>query len=128
MSTKGRATTGSRARWRGAGIAALALLGLVGRVGPAAGHGPTIEITHSEMKPALLNLFVGSTVHFANQVQMPGGHVVVDESGTIESPPLEKPGDGWHYTFEKEGTYELFIRQHPKARARVVVVPRPKGP
>ncbi len=96
--------------------------------GTARAHGPTIEITHSEMKPALLNLFVGTTVHFANKVAMPGGHVVVDTEGRLESPPLEKPGDGWHYTFEEPGTYEVFLRQHPKARARINVVPKKAEP
>lgn len=90
----------------------------------AGAHGPTIEISHSELKPALLNIYVGTTVHFSNTVAMPGGHVIVDESGTLESPPLEKPGDGWHYTFEKEGTYEVFVKQHPMAKARIVVVPK----
>lgn len=87
-------------------------------------HGPTIELSHREMKPKLLNLFVGTTVHFSNTVAMPGGHVVVDEAGTIESPPLMNPGDGWHYTFESPGRFELFIRQHPEASATVVVVPK----
>lgn len=92
--------------------------------GAASAHGPTIAITHSEMKPPLLNLFVGTTVHFDNKVVMPGGHVVVDEGGTLESPPLEKPGDGWHYTFDEPGTYHVFVKQHPKARAKIVVIPK----
>jgi len=108
--------------------ALLAGLWLVGASGGALAHGPTIEITHSEMKPQLLNLFVGTTVHFANTVAMPGGHVVVDDEGRIESPPLSEPGDGWHYTFEEEGVYELHIRQHPAARARIVVVPKRATP
>lgn len=91
---------------------------------PAQAHGPTIEISHSEMKPPLLNLFVGTTVHFSNTVAMPGGHVVVDEGGTLESPPLEKPGDGWHYTFEEPGTYNVFVKQHPMAKAKIVVIPK----
>ena len=91
---------------------------------PAAAHGPTIELSHSEMKPALLNLFVGTTVHFANTVSMPGGHVVVDTEGRLESPALAEPGDGWHYTFEEVGTYEVFLREHPKARATINVVPK----
>jgi plastocyanin len=97
---------------------------LVGLAGAASAHGPTVKISHSEMTPPLLNLYVGTTVHFSNTVAMPGGHVVVDEAGTLESPPLEKPGDGWHYTFEKEGTYEIYIKQHPKAKTRIVVVPK----
>ncbi|MEZ4291085.1 MAG: hypothetical protein R3E53_11355 [Myxococcota bacterium] len=72
------------------------LLAVLALAHAASAHGPTIEITHAEMKPALLNLYVGTTVHFNNTVSMPGGHVVVDESGTLESPPLLEPGDGWH--------------------------------
>ena len=102
----------------------LAVLGLTAL--PAQAHGPTIEISHHEMKPPLLNLFVGTTVHFANTVAMPGGHVVIDEDGTLESPPLEKPGDGWHYTFEGPGTYHVFVKQHPMAKAKIVVIPKKK--
>lgn len=104
-------------------VVSLALVG-PGIPTGASAHGLEIEISHDELKPSLLNLFVGTTVHFSNTVAMPGGHVIVDESGTIESPALEKPGDGWHYTFEKEGTFELYIKQHPTVKARVVVVPK----
>jgi len=96
----------------------------LGLAGVASAHGPTIEVSHSELKPKLLNLYVGTTVHFSNTVEMPGGHVIVDASGTIKSPPLIHPGDGWHYTFDKEGTFELYIEQHPHAKARIVVVPK----
>ena len=92
--------------------------------GMALAHGPTNEISHEALKPTLLNLFVGTTVHFANTVEMPGGHVILDEGGTLESPRLEKPGDGWHYTFEEVGTFEIYIREHPEAKARIVVVPK----
>jgi plastocyanin len=110
-------------------VFSLVLIGL-GTPGDVSAHGPTIKISHDALKPALLNLFVGTTVHFSNTVAMPGGHVVVvnademDESETVESPALEKPGDGWHYTFEKEGTFEIYIKQHPTAKARIVVVPK----
>ena len=102
----------------------LACLIVMGLTGVASAHGPTIEITHAAMKPALLNLYVGSTVHFTNQQAMPGGHTVVDETGTIESPPLEKVGDGWHYTFDEVGRYEVYVAQHPSAKATIVVVPK----
>ena len=106
---------------------AIALLTLFA-AGTARAHGPTIEISHTEMKPALLNLFVGTTVHFANTVSMPGGHVVIDTEGRLESPPLAEPGDGWHYTFDEVGTYEIQLRQHPKTRARINVVPKKTQP
>lgn len=102
--------------------AALGLLAAWASV--ASAHGPTIELSHDAMKPPLLNLFVGSTVHFSNTVAMPGGHVVVDATGQIESPPLAEVGAGWHYTFEEVGTFELHIREHPEAKARIVIVPR----
>lgn len=104
------------------------LLAVLLGAGVARAHGPTIEISHAEMKPALLNLFVGTTVHFANTVSMPGGHVVVDTEGRLESPPLEQPGDGWHYTFDEVGTYEVYLRQHPRTRARINVVPKKTQP
>ena len=110
------------------GTVGAVLLGVLLMAGVARAHGPTVEISHAEMKPALLNLFVGTTVHFANTVSMPGGHVVVDTEGRLESPPLEKPGDGWHYTFDEAGTYELYLRQHPKARMRINVVPKKTQP
>ncbi len=108
-------------------VVRLATIGMLVVAAPCLAHGPTIEITHQAMRPALLNLFVGTTVHFSSTVTMPGGHVVVDESGSIESPALAEPGDGWHFSFEAVGTYELFIRQHPEVRARIVVVPK-RGP
>jgi plastocyanin len=113
-------------------VSSLVLIAIgVGNPAEVSAHGPTIKISHEELKPSLLNLFVGSTVHFSNTVAMPGGHVIVirgddgedgDASEAIESPALEKPGDGWHYTFEQEGRFEIHIKQHPTAKARVVVV------
>lgn len=104
-------------------VVALVLFGVGSPVGAFA-HGPTIKISHDALSPSLLNLFVGTTVHFLNTVAMPGGHVIVDEAGTLESPPLMKPGEDWHYTFEKEGTFEIYIEQHPTAKARIVIVPK----
>jgi len=119
-----RTSNAHRAYDRFGFIASVCGLGMLLAATASFAHGPTIEISHQEMKPKLLNLFVGTTVHFSNTVEMPGGHVVVDEAGTIESPALEHPGDGWHYTFEAAGRYELFIRQHPEAAATIVVVPK----
>ena len=121
-------THGSAARsWlANAAVAFLALAACLVASQAAEAHGPTIEISHQAMKPTLLNLYVGTTVHFSNTVAMPGGHIIVDEGGTIESPPLEKPGDGWHYTFDTVGTFEIYVKQHPMAKARIVIVPKKK--
>ncbi|MFP6654232.1 MAG: hypothetical protein VCB25_01305 [Myxococcota bacterium] len=110
---------------RSENLVVLILLLVLGPAGFASAHGPTIDVSHSQLSPPLLNLFVGTTVHFNNLVAMPGGHVIVDESGAIKSPPLLAPGDGWHYTFDEEGTFELHIKQHPGAKARIVIVPKP---
>ena len=128
-STSNRKSALREARRVGALVGSLRTIMAMGVVmlaaaSPVLAHGPTIEITHQALKSALLNLHVGTTVHFSNTVEMPGGHVIVDEGGMLESPPLEAPGDGWHYTFEEAGTYELFIREHPKARGRVVIFPK----
>ncbi len=90
----------------------------------SAAHGPTIKLLPGEMKPPLLNLFVGSTVHFSNTAETPSGSVVVDAGGTLESPTLRKPGDGWHYTFEVPGTFNVCIREDPDAKAKIVVIPK----
>ena len=101
---------------------------LLAAASSSAAHGPTIRLTHESMKPVLLNLFLGTTVHFSNEAsaadERSGAHVVVEKSGKLESPKLIEVGDGWHYTFEEAGTYEVFIRSHPKAKARIVVLPK----
>ncbi len=106
---------------RGAVLIALCVFGLSG---VASAHGPTIEITPEGLEPALLNLFVGTTVHFLNTLERPEGSVIVIESGSLESPLLVRPGDDWHYTFEEEGSFEIHLRDRPTARARIVVVPK----
>ena len=104
--------------------AVLIVLCTFGLSGVASAHGPTIEITPEGLEPALLNLFVGTTVHFSNTLERPEGSVIVIESGSLESPLLVRPGDGWHYTFEEEGSFEIHLRHRPTARARIVVVPK----
>jgi len=102
---------------------ACALVGLF--ASPVRAHGPTVEITASGIKPALLNLFVGTTVHFTNGLDAPSGVVVAGEKGTVESPVLEVAGEGWHYTFEEAGAYEIRVVRRPEAKMRIVVVPKP---
>lgn len=92
---------------------------------PARAHGPTVEIRAAGLSPALLNLFEGTTVHFANTIDAPAGLVVlVDEAGKVRSPVLKAPGDGWHYTFEASGRYAIRLEQRPEAKMTIVVVPK----
>ena len=101
-------------------LASLSLLA----ASPARAHGPTVEITAAGLKPVLLNLYVGTTVHFLSALSAPEGFVVVDQTGALKSPPLTAPGDGWHYTFDKTGTFEIHVEKHPDAKMRIVVVPK----
>ncbi len=108
-----------------AAIMALSLASLsIVAAAPAWAHGPTVEITEAGLKPVLLNLYAGTTVHFSNTLMTPEGLVVVDETRALESPPLKAPGDGWHYTFDKVGTFEIHVEQRPDAKMRIVVVPK----
>ena len=116
--------SGSRRARRAAALAAGLLASLLVAAAPARAHGPTVEITAEGLKPPLLNLFEGTTVHFANTLDAPEGLVVVDETRTLESPRLRAPGDGWHYTFEKAGTWVILVEQRPDAKMRIVVVPK----
>lgn len=111
-----------------ASSAATLLVSLALAAGPALAHGPTIEIRDSGLSPALLNLFEGTTVHFANTLDAPQGLVVlVGETGTVRSPMLKKPGDGWHYTFERTGRFEVRVEGRPDAKMTIVVVAKREG-
>lgn len=107
-----------------AAVFAIAFVAVFVLAPAARAHGPTVEIGEAGLKPVLLNLFVGTTVHFANTIHAPEGLVVVDEGGSFESPRLRAPGDGWHYTFEQPGSHTIRIAGRPEATMRVVIVPR----
>jgi plastocyanin len=85
-------------------------------------HGPGISIAHNKVEPAKLKIPVGQVVHFTNLVPMPGGHTIVADDGSFQSPPLNK-GDGWHHTFEEPGIYGYHIKQHPKVKGTIIVEP-----
>lgn len=107
--------------------AALSSLGLlvVFGVGSSAAHGPTVEIGPEGLRPPLLNLYAGTTVHFANRVATPSGVVVlVDEAGDVRSPVLKAPGDGWHHTFEGLGRHVIRLAERPDATMTIMIVPR----
>lgn len=114
-----------RMRWMAIAIASM----VVAAAAPVAAHGPTVEISAAGFKPQLLNLFEGTTVHFTNAIAAAGnaaqGVVVTDVAGSFESPLITADGDGWHYTFEKSGAYEIRVQQRPEAKMRIVVVKKP---
>lgn len=120
-------TWGRRVGIRVAALASIASLVSAALLVPAtaSAHGPTVEIRATGLAPALLNLFEGTTVHFANTIDAQEGLVVlVDEAGKVRSPILKVPGDGWHYTFEESGRYSIRLEQRPEAKMTIVVVPK----
>lgn len=93
---------------------------------PAGAHGPTVEITAEGLRPPLLNLYLGTTVHFAQTIATPEGvSVEIELEGeTTKGPVLAAPGDGWHYTFEQPGRHAIRLAERPAATMTIVVVPR----
>jgi plastocyanin len=89
--------------------------------GPAHAHGPTVTIGHNRVEPAQVTVPVGGIVHFQNVDEMPGGHTVVADDGSFESPPLAK-GGSWHQIFTAPGEHRFHIGEHPGAKGVVIVV------
>lgn len=88
--------------------------------GPALADEVMVHVGHNKIDPAVVNVKVGDTVVFHNLDQMPGGHTVVADDGALSSPPLDKDAS-WSHTFDKAGTYGFHIKEHPTAKAKVIV-------
>jgi plastocyanin len=80
----------------------------------------TIEVGHNRLTPAEVRVGVGDTVTFHNVDAMPGGHTVEASDGSFASPPLGED-ESWSHTFAKPGRFNVRIREHPGATARIVV-------
>jgi plastocyanin len=79
-----------------------------------------IEVRHNNLSPALVQLHAGETVTFHNVDKMPGGHTVMAVDGSFSSPPLDK-GQDWSHSFDVPGVYQVRIKEHPDAVAKIVV-------
>lgn len=103
--------------------AALALAALLAAASAsvAHAHGTTVTLGHGRLSPERVTIPVGGTVHFYNEVEMPGGHTVVADDGSFESPPLGR-GGAWHRLFTRAGEYPYHIGEHPEARGVISVV------
>jgi plastocyanin len=88
--------------------------------GWAGGSRVEISLDHSHVTPARVEIKAGDTVSFKNVVDMPGGHTVVADDGSFESPPLNK-GETWSHAFAKAGSYKFHLKQHPETKGEVVV-------
>ncbi len=80
----------------------------------------TVEVGHDHFEPATITIQKGESVTFHNVDEMPGGHTVVAEDGSFQSPPLAKDEDFTH-TFEVRGTVKVKIFQHPQATGEIIV-------
>lgn len=92
--------------------------------GGAWAHGVTVKIGHNRIEPEEVTVRQGGIVHFVNEDAMPGGHTLVADDGSFESPGLPKGGD-WHHTFAEPGVYSYHIKEHPSANGRVIVEKAP---
>ncbi|HVP29708.1 MAG TPA: amidase [Myxococcota bacterium] len=99
---------------------ALFVLGLALLAAPALADGPTVSVSHNHLAPSELKIAVGTTVTFVNEAEMPGGHTIVADDGSFESPALAK-GASWSHTFTKPGTVSYSIKEHPTAKGTIVV-------
>ena len=104
-------------------IAILALVILVlgsGAAGLAFADEVTVLVGHNRLDPAELRVQPGTIVVFHNQDAMPGGHSIVADDGSFESPGLAKD-EKWSRTFAEPGTYSYAIREHPSATGKIIV-------
>ncbi len=79
-----------------------------------------VHVGHNKLAPAELEIAVGTTVVFHNMDEMPGGHSIVADDGSFQSPSLEKNGR-WSHTFDKVGVYSYSIKEHPSAKGKITV-------
>ncbi len=84
----------------------------------------TVHIFHNHFEPDSLSIIVGDTVRFHNMQEMPeGGHILMTDDSSIESPELDVD-QTWEHTFEEAATYKFHVVGHEWAEADVTVVVR----
>ena len=79
-----------------------------------------VHVGHNKLDPAEITVATGTTVVFHNLVEMPGGHSIVADDGSFESPALGKD-ETWSHAFEEAGTHSYSIKEHPSAKGRIIV-------
>jgi plastocyanin len=98
----------------------LTLVGVVFASGATFAGEPTVAVGHNRLTPSELTVKPGTTVTFENQDAMPGGHTIVADDGSFQSPGLAK-GQTWTHTFDESGSYPYSIKEHPAAKGSVTV-------
>lgn len=87
---------------------------------PALAGEVMVQVGHNKLDPAELTVAAGTTVVFHNLDEMPGGHSIVADDGSFQSPPLGKD-QSWSHTFSEPGTFAYAIKEHPAAKGAIVV-------
>jgi plastocyanin len=100
-------------------LAFAAVLGALA-VSPALAGETLVKVGHNKIEPAEVSLQAGDTVVFHNLDEMPGGHSVVADDGSFQSPALAKD-EKWTHAFEKPGSYGIHLKEHPAAKGIIEV-------
>ena len=87
---------------------------------PALAGEVVVKLGHNKIEPAMVPLQAGDKVVFHNLDEMPGGHSVVADDGSFQSPPLAKDAK-WTQVFEKPGSYGIHLKEHPTTKATIEV-------
>ena len=87
-------------------------------------HGPTVKLRYGSVKPLVLTIQAGQTVHFQNENSSGLPCTVVFAGGELTGPTLEK-GGGWHHTFEEAGEFPYQLAESSKTRGTIVVEEAP---
>jgi plastocyanin len=104
-------------RWRNG----LLLLGSFVLLSSAALAGDVmVHVGHDKLDPAEVTIPADTTVVFHNLDQMPGGHSIVADDGSFQSPGLAK-NESWSHTFSETGVYPYSIKEHSAARGKIIV-------
>ena len=80
----------------------------------------TVTIRHGALEPPEVIVAMGDTVTFHNVDKMPGGHSIMADDGSFESPGLGA-GDSWSHTFKKLGMFPYHVGEHPNVKGKVIV-------
>ena len=79
-----------------------------------------VSIQNFAFSPGNITVSAGTTVTWTNNDQE--AHTVTATDHSFSSQPLS-PGDNYHFTFTKPGTYHYLCTIHPFMTATVVVTP-----
>ena len=79
-----------------------------------------VHVGHNKLDPTDLKVDAGTKVVFHNMDEMPGGHTIVADDDSFQSPGLAKD-ESWSHTFTEPGVYSYSIKQHPSAKGTITV-------